>query len=610
MAVMACAAPLRREHLCATARGAGADGAAECLGQAYSIPMPLSSSRPWPASLLRPWSLQQRALLVALLSSLPLMAVLVMDAIDHQDSRRESLRQHAAAVLQTAAREQAQELLKVRTLLETAERIPGVVGTPAARCLDVLPRLLPANHPYQTLSRTDTKGRIDCATRAAAVGIRVDTLASFQRPRRTNRFDIGDYQRSRAGNIAVIVAAFPVRDVTGQFQHMLAVSLRLDSLLARLHVGTLPPGTKLELRDQSGRHLVDRVVPGAPAPPVTDTAALPAILREEPTLQMGPQDFWEYRTPEGTWTLWTRIQTDPERAAAWLVAHVPATYLTTALRDDALWRLALGIGVMAVLGLVAWSAARRWVGQEVEALVRLASLVRDEQVLPETATRLPDLAPVEAQLREVSRMQRERKQMSQQLRQTERLDSLGAVVGSVAHDFHNALGVMLTAAEVAEDEVPPHSSAADQLRLIRQAVERSAHITQQLLAFTRRTPGEAQTAKLRQVLEPMRDVLPRVLGKPHQLVWEIPDEAIWVHLDGVELEQALMNLVSNARAAFAPQQSGKVTIRAHVPRPSAALDVGLDMSTPWCVIEVEDTGSGIPPEHLARICEPFFSTKQ
>jgi PAS domain S-box-containing protein len=198
---------------------------------------------------------------------------------------------------------------------------------------------------------------------------------------------------------------------------------------------------------------------------------------------------------------------------------------------------------------------------------------------------------------------------TQLLRETVKLEGLGRLAGGVAHDFNNLLTAILGYAEEVQHTLPPDSPARDDVAEIRRAGERARELTQQLLAFARRQVVLPRVFDVARQLEHVRRFLMRVLGEDITLVLDVEAATGSVHMDPTQFEQLLLNLAVNARDAM--PAGGTLTIRTRRARLTAAAAAARDLATKDCVLlEVQDTGAGMPPEIAVRVFEPFFTTKE
>jgi signal transduction histidine kinase/ActR/RegA family two-component response regulator len=196
----------------------------------------------------------------------------------------------------------------------------------------------------------------------------------------------------------------------------------------------------------------------------------------------------------------------------------------------------------------------------------------------------------------------ERERTEQLLRQSQKLEAVGQLTGGVAHDFNNLLMVISGGINMLERDLPPERRR----RLIegmRQAADRGAALTRQLLAFARRKDLNSETIDLRAHLDGLRELFDRSL-RGDVNVKTVLDEDVWpVYVDAGELEIALLNLCVNSRDAM--PQSGVITITA---RNRMNLTLG-ELHGDFVQLSVADTGQGMNEETLARCLEPFYTTK-
>ena len=203
----------------------------------------------------------------------------------------------------------------------------------------------------------------------------------------------------------------------------------------------------------------------------------------------------------------------------------------------------------------------------------------------------------------------EREKLQARLRQSEKMESVGRLAGGVAHDFNNMLGVILGRTELALQGVDERLPLHQDLLEIRRAAERSAALTRQLLAFARKQPVAPRTLDLNATVAGMMNMLRRLIGEDIDLAW-LPGAGLWpVRIDPSQIDQILANLCVNARDAISGV--GKVTIEtgnADLGEAFTAEHAGLTAGQ-YVLLAVSDTGCGMDKETLARLFEPYFTTK-
>jgi two-component system, cell cycle sensor histidine kinase and response regulator CckA len=198
----------------------------------------------------------------------------------------------------------------------------------------------------------------------------------------------------------------------------------------------------------------------------------------------------------------------------------------------------------------------------------------------------------------------------EQLRQAQKMEAVGQLAGGIAHDFNNLLTAILSYCELLLEEIRQGDPIRGDIEQIRQAGQRAAGLTRQLLAFSRRQVLQPKVLSLNAVVESTEGMLRRLIGA--DIVLEIRSEpALWhVLADPGQIEQVLVNLVVNARDAM--PRGGRIlvaTSNLELRADSLMRANGVRPGT-YVSLLVRDTGVGIDPAHHARIFEPFFTTKE
>ena len=204
----------------------------------------------------------------------------------------------------------------------------------------------------------------------------------------------------------------------------------------------------------------------------------------------------------------------------------------------------------------------------------------------------------------------EKDKLEEDLRQSQKMESVGRLAGGVAHDFNNILTVILGHSEMALEQAGPEHPLHPDLEEIHKAAKRSADLTRQLLAFARKQTVVPQVLDLNQTVEGMLHMLKRLIGEGIELAF-LPEASLWrVRMDPSQIDQVLVNLCANARDSFSG--IGRVEIRTQ----NAVLDEANANARPGCLpgdyvcLSVRDNGKGMDRETLGRIFEPFFTTKE
>jgi signal transduction histidine kinase/ActR/RegA family two-component response regulator len=193
----------------------------------------------------------------------------------------------------------------------------------------------------------------------------------------------------------------------------------------------------------------------------------------------------------------------------------------------------------------------------------------------------------------------ERERVQAALVQSQKMEAVGQLTGGIAHDFNNLLTVIYGNLEL----IQGRSTDERTQRLseyARQAADRAAKLTQQLLAFSRTQSLTLKPVDVNGLVDGMKDLLARTIGSQIRIETRLGDPRAWAMADANQLELAILNLAINARDAM--PEGGALTIATDVRRPQ-------DAEGESVVISVTDTGQGIPEALLEKVFDPFFTTK-
>lgn len=204
---------------------------------------------------------------------------------------------------------------------------------------------------------------------------------------------------------------------------------------------------------------------------------------------------------------------------------------------------------------------------------------------------------------------KEKANLEAQLRQVQKMDSIGQLAGGVAHDFNNMLGVILGYGEIILSELPPGAPLREDVMAIVDAGRRSAALTRQLLAFSRKQTMQPEILDLNAVVLDIESMLCRLMGEDIELEKQLKAGLFRVKADLSQIEQVIVNLVVNSRDAM--PDGGKliiatdnVTVNKAFARNHPGVQPGEHV-----LFSVTDTGHGMDEETASRVFEPFFTTK-
>ncbi len=192
----------------------------------------------------------------------------------------------------------------------------------------------------------------------------------------------------------------------------------------------------------------------------------------------------------------------------------------------------------------------------------------------------------------------EEKHQEENLIRSQKLEILGRLTGNIAHEFNNVLAIVNGYADIIyhrcrEDKTKEYAAK------IQQAVNSGTNLIKQLLMLSRSTSSECKIQDLNKIIQEQAEVLKKIVGEHIDILLELSDEPLPVKISFEGLQHILTNLVINARDAM-PPEGGKIVLSSCLSHREGNL---------WALLQVRDTGRGIPPERLAQIFDPFYTTK-
>ncbi len=250
--------------------------------------------------------------------------------------------------------------------------------------------------------------------------------------------------------------------------------------------------------------------------------------------------------------------------------------------------MAISAGLVILLGFIALRTARRRVVEATEAGRALSNA--NDRLIAEGL---------------------EREAAQAQLRQVQKMESIGQLTGGIAHDFNNMLAIVIGSLDMARRRVGEDGDE----RVIKgidnaiEGAERAAQLTSRLLAFSRQQPLEPKATDLNKLVGGMSELLRRTIGEDVRVETVLAGGLWRAHIDANQLENAILNLCVNARDAM--PGGGRVTIEtanAHLDDAYCAAHDEVSAGQ-YVLVSVTDTGTGMPPEIIERAFEPFFTTK-
>lgn len=205
----------------------------------------------------------------------------------------------------------------------------------------------------------------------------------------------------------------------------------------------------------------------------------------------------------------------------------------------------------------------------------------------------------------------DRKNLERQFTQSQKMQAVGQLAGGIAHDFNNLLTAMIGFCDLLLLRHKPGDPSFSDIMQIKQNANRAANLVRQLLAFSRQQTLQPRVLDMTDVVSELSHLIRRLIGVNIDLELTHDSDVGLIRADQGQMEQVMINLVVNARDAM--PGGGKLTVRTQSLHNHQGISLANDEILPpgeWVKMEVEDTGTGIAPDVLPRIFEPFFSTKE
>lgn len=200
------------------------------------------------------------------------------------------------------------------------------------------------------------------------------------------------------------------------------------------------------------------------------------------------------------------------------------------------------------------------------------------------------------------------RELADQVRESQKMNAIGRLAGGISHDFNNLLTVIIGYTDLLLRKRASEADVDEMLTEIQNAGFRAKSLTSQLLAFSRISSGQPQLLNVSHVIKDLQKMLTRIIGDDITLSIVPEGQVPQIFMDPGQFEQVIMNLVLNAREAM--PSGGSITLKSETARITALARHDDDLKPgEYALVTVQDNGSGIGPEVLGQIFEPFYTTK-
>jgi signal transduction histidine kinase len=552
------------------------------------------------------WALPlRRQLVIAILLLLvPVLMAALWSGLATFDERRNDLGEQARIIARTTAAYVNRDLRNQDLMAARLAKDPAVLGLDSAGVQKLFATITTGRAPILRMSLIGADDQPVAEFDTSGETLESGTWAADVRTRRTRV--VQALRSSPSGRQRYVVLAYPVVDGAAVVAS-LGVYLNLQSLREAFDALALPPQAVVNIIGADGRVIARSLDPekyiGKSLSAVRGSAGMEPLVPHAATgLDGVDRMYGEALVPTGPWIVNVGVPTTLALAGA-----------------GSLWARTFLILVLGLMGwLVVALVLSRRLGASVGHLDKAAQRIAAGdfspiQHTPMLSRELTDFQnafdlmlhrfnesrqALDAQMAEERRMRRELESLQGQVIRQERLAAVGQLVSGVAHEINNPLQAILGFAELLQmqDDVP--DGVKTDLRLIQKESARACAIIRNLALFARQTPGEAEPLLLKDVINSVAELRQRRLESED--IHLIVDDSSARQVSAVltELQQVVLNFVVNAEQSIlsSGRLPGRVTLRTY------------DRDG-HVVLEVEDTGPGVPAEHEVRLFEPFFTTK-
>ncbi len=583
-------------------------------------------------------SLSFRARLLILISFIvvPSLGIAIYGNLEQRRIEKARVCERASAIATLAAAREENFIQDTRQLLATLTQFPFLLlSTNQAFSENHLTNLRKLSPDYANFGLIEIDGRLFCSAEATNNGVNLKDRSYFRRTVKTGKFSVGDFQRSRVTRETTLNFGYPVFNEAGKLQRVLYSSLKIAKLSEAIADIQVPWGGAISVMDQSGNVLAHHPKPEQWVG--KSLAEVPAVKR----ILAGAGGDFEMAGPDKIRRFYavTTI-TDGQSPSLFVSVEVPLTVLFAKANSV----LIKNVVVLGIITVVIWFIvqvyAKRFFLRPLNTLagaaLRLAEgdlraraggirgsaeLVQLGRVLDKMAdsveSRTVELVKANEALRremaerqkaqqQIQEQEQEKKQLEAQFLRSQRMESIGALAGGIAHDLNNALVPVLLGSQMLREGTINEKDRNKFLDLILTSGRRCTEMVKQILSFARGARGQMGTVPMRQIVLEMAKIANDTFPKSITIESLAPADLWNIEGDATELHQVLMNLCVNARDAM--PEGGKLTLTAENTSTSEEANLEVPPGS-YILLKVTDSGMGIPRELQGKIFEPFFTTK-
>ncbi len=560
-------------------------------------------------------SLRLRILAPAALVAVPAIALLLFISFDRRQQAEGAVTQDAERLSNLKALQQERLVEATRQLLVAVSNSRDVREGNSESCSAYLRQIVPQfGKAYTNVGVLNAKGTLICSA-YTAVSVSLADRSYFQRAVAKKDFVVGEYIVGRQTGKAALPLAYPLLNSAGEVQFVAFATVDLDSLAAGLAGDDGPRDAVVIVTDRD-----DTVVARHP----DGRKRVGQSLKNEPlTAKIGTQPKGSFDHDEGNQVEAVAFErVHPLESGLMVRVLISKTHARTAA-NWAMYQNLVAFSLVALIVIIGVKAASERLllqplAQLTKASRRLAAGDLGARVA--SSTTIPELnelgkgfdamaTVLEERESARLRVEMERKELEQQYHQAQKMDAVGRLAGGIAHDFNNMLTAILGYCELLLDDPDLKETNRGDIHEIEKAGKTAAQLTRQLLAFSRRGIVEPVVLDLNAIVSAMDKMLHRLVGEHIEMETKLASNLDAVKVDPGQIEQVILNLVVNARDAM--PDGGRMSIEtANVYLRDGVTSAYLTAPPGnYVMLAVRDTGSGMTPEVLEHLFEPFYTTK-
>jgi signal transduction histidine kinase/CheY-like chemotaxis protein len=538
-----------------------------------------------------------------------------------------------------AAANEEDIIRNARQLLGTLTQFDFLVlGTNRQFCEYSFRNLLKLSPDYVNFGLIETNGALFCSGATTNASANLFDCSYFQKVIRSGKFSVGDFQVGGLTRVPSLIVAYPAFDQHGVLERVIFASLKLSRFSEAISHIQLPQGGTILVLDRNGRILANEpsVQVGIGAPLATNQVVkriLAGTTRVFTTSGIDSVRRLHAVTPIS----------DGQRNSLFVCVSVPVS-VSMAQVNQALVRNLLVLVLVAVMVTAGfWLYAQKFFLRPVASLVNAANELAVGNFAARTAPirgaaelialgetfddMAQNLESRQAELLKVNETLKaeitERKQVEQRLREhaaekqkleeqffrSQRMESLGALAGGIAHDLNNALAPILIGSELLQQSPYADPDRSAVVQLITSSARRCTGMVKQIVNFAKGSRTQSESIQIQDAIAEMAKIIGDTFPKSISIRSRVASGLFTIPGDPTELHQVLMNFCVNARDAM--PGGGELTLVAQNHTMSAAEAKQHPNARPgnYVLLAVTDTGMGMSAKTIQRIFEPFFTTK-